>query len=333
LIIQTPSRLHLTLIDLNGTQGRLDGGVGITIKDPRLSLRIEPTDQGIGVHFKDSNKLDNKLKEDYTQKIYNSAINAMKHFQIDSGFDFFVEDTYPAHSGLGSGTQISLATAKLIAAYNGIDIESSQLGKIVGRGGTSGIGVGAFQEGGFIVDGGHSNDEKPGFLPSSASKASPPPILARYNFPEDWDIIIAIPQIEDRVSGSKEVNIFQEFCPIPLRDVERLSHVILMKLMPSVLEKDIVSFGNAINQIQSIGFKKVEMDLQDKLISDILGNMRDSGAAGAGMSSFGPTVYAVTDNNSKDILKSVKEIMPDSEGVSFITKAQNTGAILHDHLK
>jgi beta-ribofuranosylaminobenzene 5'-phosphate synthase len=328
LIIQTPSRLHLTLIDLNGTQGRIDGGVGITINDPQLILRVEPKDHGIGVHFKNSSKLDDALKKDYAQKIHHSAANTLKYFKIDSGFDFFVEKTYPTHSGLGSGTQISLAAAKVIAAYQRIEIASSTLGKIVGRGGTSGIGVGAFQKGGFIVDGGHSHNEKPEFLPSSASKTSPPPILARYDFPEDWKIIIATPQGDDRVSGSKEVNIFQKYCPISLRDVEKLSHTILMKLMPSVLEKDVDSFGNAINQIQNIGFKKVELDLQDQLITDLLENMRNAGAAGAGMSSFGPTVYAVTDTNSKDVLKAAQETMGEFKGFTMITKAQNKGATL-----
>ncbi len=331
MIIQTPSRLHLTLIDLNGTKGRLDGGVGITIKDPQLILRAEPKDQGISVHFKDASNLDTALKEDYMQKIVNSANSALKYFQVDAGFDFFVEKTYPVHSGLGSGTQISLAAAKLVAAYQGINPTSSTLGKIVGRGGTSGIGVGAFQEGGFIIDGGHSHDQKPGFLPSSASKASPPPILARYDFPEDWNIIIATPHRDEGVSGSKEVNIFQEYCPIPLGDVEKLSHMILMKLMPSVLEKDIDSFGDAINQIQGIGFKKVELDLQDQMIYDLLETMRNSGAAGAGMSSFGPTVYAVTDTNSKDVLKAAKETMGDSKGIAMITQAQNTGVILKNN--
>jgi beta-ribofuranosylaminobenzene 5'-phosphate synthase len=41
MIIETPSRLHVTLIDLNGKYGRIDGGVGITIREPKLILEAE----------------------------------------------------------------------------------------------------------------------------------------------------------------------------------------------------------------------------------------------------------------------------------------------------
>ena len=330
MIIKTPSRLHLSLIDLNGALGRIDGGVGITIEEPRLVLRAEQIDSGIEINFTDSKNLDDNLMQDYTQKIQNSAINTINYFELDHGFSFSVEKTYPAHSGLGSGTQLSMATAKIIAALNGIKINSTQLGQIVGRGGTSGIGVAAFQKGGFIVDGGHNIKEKSGFLPSSASSASPPPIIARYDFPEDWNIILAIPQVNNQVSGKKEVNIFQEYCPISRRDVEKLSHLLLMKMMPAVLEHDIDSFGEAVNQIQNIGFKKIELDLQHHLLNDIIMNMREAGACGAGMSSFGPTIYAVTDNNSKDVLKAAQDTMGGFEATSLITRAQNSGALIKD---
>ncbi len=33
--VVSPSRLHLTLIDLNAELGRVDGGAGITLESPR----------------------------------------------------------------------------------------------------------------------------------------------------------------------------------------------------------------------------------------------------------------------------------------------------------
>ena len=36
MIIRSPSRLHLALIDMNGAYGRIDGGIGLTIKDPNF---------------------------------------------------------------------------------------------------------------------------------------------------------------------------------------------------------------------------------------------------------------------------------------------------------
>ncbi len=36
--IVTPSRVHITLIDLNATIGRLDGGMGIALEKPGIVL-------------------------------------------------------------------------------------------------------------------------------------------------------------------------------------------------------------------------------------------------------------------------------------------------------
>ena len=77
MIITTPSRLHLTLIDLNGSCGRIDGSVGITIKDPELVLRLKKSDNNINIHFKDFENLSEKLMQEYSNKIKNSASNIL----------------------------------------------------------------------------------------------------------------------------------------------------------------------------------------------------------------------------------------------------------------
>jgi len=328
MIIKTPSRLHMTLVDLNGSIGRIDGGVGLTIEEPKLILEAENYDNGINISFEESQNLNQELMNDYRVKIENTVNKITNFLKIDSGFKFNVKKVYPAHSGLGSGTQLSLAAAKLVLNLNDHDMDAYQIAKIVGRGGTSGIGVIAFDHGGLIIDGGHKTNEKSGFLPSSTSMASPAPQIARYDFPQDWDIILAIPNVPAGASGQNEVNIFHEYCPIPLNEVQKLSHILLMKMMPSVVEKDLDSFGSAVNEIQDIGFKKIEVKFQDPIINEIMKNMRDAGAAGVGMSSFGPTVYAVTDTNTKDISKIAQSTMKEKGGRIIVTEAKNTGAIV-----
>jgi beta-ribofuranosylaminobenzene 5'-phosphate synthase len=328
LIIRTPSRLHLTLLDLNGIYGRIDGGVGITIEKPCLKLEAEPIDNGIEVLFPNINNKNMNIIEDYTLKIQQSTLKMMDRFKIKGGFRFIVNETYPPHSGLGSGTQLSLAVAKLISIMNNKNLKALDLAKIVGRGGTSGIGVESFENGGFIVDCGHKSIVKPSFLPSSASNAFPPPIMARYDFPMDWKIILVIPNVERGVSGAKEVDAFKNYCPIPLNEVEKLSHLLLMKLMPSILESDLDSFGYSINNIQDIGFKKIENKLQNPFINILMQNLRDAGAVGVGMSSFGPTVYAVTDTNEQDIVSAANDVIKDVGGEIIKTRARNKGAEL-----
>ncbi len=326
LIIETPSRLHITLIDLNGVHGRIDGGVGLTIDDPGLHIEAESSENGIETVFSKSSQKIPGLVEDYSKKIETTALKVFNSLNYSGGFKFKVDTAFSPHSGLGSGTQLSLAVAKLITKLNGHDLNAHELAKIVGRGGTSGIGVESFENGGLIIDGGHKNDEKSSFLPSSASSASPPPIIARYNFPEDWKIILTIPNVERGVSGSKEIDAFQNYCPIPLGDVEKLSHLILMKLMPSVVESDLDAFGSAINSIQSTGFKKIENQLQNSRIKKIMEDLRNSGAAGVGMSSFGPTIYSVTDTNEKNIISTAQKAIDDVGGEIIQTSARNFGA-------
>ncbi len=38
--VRTPSRLHFSLIDLHGGLGRVDGGIGVALETPHITLRI-----------------------------------------------------------------------------------------------------------------------------------------------------------------------------------------------------------------------------------------------------------------------------------------------------
>ncbi|MBO6104976.1 MAG: hypothetical protein J6O99_03650, partial [Methanobrevibacter sp.] len=242
-----------------------------------------------------------------------------------SGFHFKVLEAYPAHSGLGSGTQISVCTAHLMTETAGLKFSSRDLSAMVGRGGTSGIGTFAHDLGGFIVDGGHSLEEKPGFLPSSASKAKPATLIARYEFPEEWDILLAMPEVEETMHDQQEVNVFQTYCPLPKTEVEQVSHLILMNLLPFLLEKDIVNFGWAIKELQKVGFNKLEHSLDSHYLPTMQA-LDDAGAYGTGISSFGPTLYTVFDENNKDIVKAAEELV--GKDRVKVTKAQNHGYVI-----
>ena len=59
-------------------------------------------------------------------------------------------------------------------------------------------------------------------------------------------------------------------------------------------------------------------------------NLRAAGAAGVGMSSFGPTIFAVTDTNEQDIVDAANDALKDVGGEIIITSAQNNGVKLLD---
>ena len=100
-----------------------------------------------------------------------------------------------------------------------------------------------------------------------------------------------------------------------------------MRMLPGIIERDLELFGSSVNAIQGLGFKKVELGLQPKQIPDLLEIMRSSGAACAGMSSFGPTVYAIDDSDMRGVEQAARSFMNDhGGGTTLITSARNKGA-------
>jgi len=321
IIVQTPSRLHLTLIDMHGGSGRVDGSVGIALNEPGILLEVRQS-QVLEVQGCDS----------VTRKrIMDSALQILKGLHAGGNVSITVREYYPSHIGLGSGTQLMLAIARGIAEVYGRSLTIKELALLVGRGGTSGIGTAAFEQGGFIIDGGHTfgrGREKNDFRPSAASRGvRSPPVIVRHEFPADWRILLAMPNLPGGASGMKETDIFKTHCPVPLDEVQVICHEILMRMLPGIIEHDLELFGSSVNVIQSLGFKKVELGLQPKEIPALIEIMRSSGAACSGMSSFGPTVFAIDDTDMQEIEQAAQSFMNDhGGGSSLITSARNKGA-------
>ena len=323
--IETSARLHLSLIDLNGSEGRLDGGIGISLKEPTLRIKCEECNK---TNIRYASKYSQSETNIIDSKIIETTNIIKKYLNIDTDYEFNIQEMYPAHLGLGLGTQLSLSIAKLITSMNDLSMTACQLADIVHRGGTSGIGVHSFDKGGIIIDGGHKTKIKNDFLPSSASHVAPPPLLARYNFPEKWSIILVIPDKHESVSGQKEVNIFQEYTPIKQSDVEKISYLTLMKLMPAVLEEDLNSFSEAVNTIQKLGFKNVERNLQTRNITKLLENMENMDIPCVGMSSFGPTCFGIIEKPTKGIINELKDMIKD-KGKIMVTQGKNNGSKIY----
>lgn len=311
--VVSPSRLHLTLIDLNAEIGRVDGGVGITLESPSLEISASEADT---VEVVGSSLLAGRMLK---------AAKAV--LPPGKGIRVLIKKDLPDHVGLGSGTQAALSVAAAINEIYGLGKSVRELAIAVGRGGTSGIGVAAFENGGFIVDGGHKFKDKGAFSPSAASRMPPGPVLFRRAFP-DWNIVLAIPNTKG-VHDAEEVDIFQKVCPIPLTEVQEISHVILMQMLPALLEEDIDSFGRAVNHFQTAGFKKREVELQPKPVLDVMKYMQDNGASGSGVSSFGPVVYGIVESQgeAEKLRKEVQRMLDESLGGDvLLTKGRNRGA-------
>jgi beta-ribofuranosylaminobenzene 5'-phosphate synthase len=321
VIVSTPSRIHVTLIDMHGGSGRVDGGIGITLDEPGILLEAELSPV-LQVSGGDAATRD---------RIGQVATGVLQSLGTGGNVAITVRSHFPAHVGLGSGSQLSLAVARAVSELYGRHLPVRELARIVGRGGTSGIGTAAFEHGGFIIDGGHrfgNGGEKTDFRPSSASRGiSPPPVISRHDFPEDWRILLATPDMPPGASGGVETDIFRNHCPVPLAEVQELCHEVLMRMLPGIAGRDLDLFGSSVNAVQGLGFKRVELGLQPPQVTDLIGVLRGAGAAGAGLSSFGPTVYAIGDTGMTGIERAAQEFMQETRGgTTILTSARNSGA-------
>ena len=324
--ITTPCRIHLSLIDENGYTGRVDGGIGLMLDQPNVVFEASNSADEFQI------ECDHYYRESI-DVINEKASKIFKAFDISNkNFHFNLTKYYPSHVGLGSKTQLSLAIATAIAKLKDRDIPLRELTKLVERGGTSGIGWRGFETGGFILDAGHEfgkGKEKETFLPSSASISADPAVtIFRYPIPENWRFVIVIPNVKKGAYGDEEINIFQKFAPIPRDEVNEVSHQILMKILPGILKNNLTGFGEGIKRIQKIGFKKIEIDLQDDSVKGLLKFFENYGVKAYGMSSFGPSVVGITESDAEaEKLKDavLEYLKPDGEHV-YISKPNNNGA-------
>jgi beta-ribofuranosylaminobenzene 5'-phosphate synthase len=318
VIVETPSRIHMTLTDLAGDRGRVDGGVGVTLDDPGIVVEAEMNEVL-------------SVRGENADRARAAAKAVIDRFDL-GGADLTVRHCYKQHVGLGGGTQLAMAVGKALCELYGQPASAREIASAAGRGGTSGIGVAAFERGGFIVDGGHSfgpGKEKTDFRPSSASLGvAPPPVILQSDLPESWTFLLAMPEIPKGAHGRREMDVFGTFCPVPRNEVAELCREIMVRMIPAVLEEDLESFGTAVNRVQELGFKKVEVGLQHPLVRSLMEEMRSAGAAGAGLSSFGPTVYAVADSGTREIEAAAMDVMRDVGGEVVVTRSRNSGARL-----
>ena len=164
--IKTPARLHLGLLDTNGSMGRLFGSIGVAIKYPNIVLRAEPSDTLIVEGLE-------------AERVSVFASRFLNRYPISCGAHLTLKFNIPNHVGLGSGTQLALAVGTALTRLGGLDLSIEEIALAVGRGVYSGIGINTFQHGGFVLDGGHLIDRtelssKRRFYSAGLNPAFPP---------------------------------------------------------------------------------------------------------------------------------------------------------------
>ena len=325
-LLKTPSRLHFSLIDLNGSLGRIDGGFGLALQDP--SVQMEFSDEGSQELFiEGATESQRVLITEVLQKFVRVYETSFPCLHI------IVHKAIPEHFGLGSKTQFLLAIAKGLHLLKNISIDIDNLARFVQRGGTSGIGYMAFKTGKFIVDLGHSfgdTAQKSSFLPSSASSAPPALPFLQLSFPEDWLVLLLAFDVPPGANNTKEVNIFQSECPVDQQEVAQIVHHLIYQVIPGILEHDLVPIADAMKFINTNGFKKIEISLQHDIVQQTLMYFSTNYKYPSGMSSFGPTIFMLLPETDRDLISGqitqYLDSLPNIPKYSLkFTTANNTG--------
>jgi len=280
-----PARLHLGFLDLNGGLGRRFGSLGLTI-------------DGIGTRLTAARVAQPGARKSAPPRAQRmlDALTAGR-FAALGPLALTIEATIPEHVGLGSGTQLGLAVAAGVAALAGETVSARALAPLVERGARSGIGIGAFETGGFLVDGGKAAD------------GAPAPIVARAHFPEEWRVILIFDAEGRGLSGAAEIAAFQALPPFPEAMAAQLCRLTLLRLLPGLGEADFAAVADSVGEIGArLGdyFAPVQGGrYASPRVAAVLEWLRAAGFSGIGQSSWGPTGFVfVADRREAQALES-----------------------------
>jgi beta-ribofuranosylaminobenzene 5'-phosphate synthase len=314
VIVTCCARLHMGFFDLNGSTGRMFGSLGVAINAPCTQLEItksaKMTIEGVDSHY-----LSKKI-----EKIVNSL--KITH-DISQDFSVKIIQSIPQHTGLGSGTQMALALGAGLNRLFNLGLTVPQIAALTQRGSRSGIGIGTFEFGGLVVDGGRGNAD------------SPPPIIARHDFPESWPILLIIDSAEQGAHGEHELMAFDALPKAGLEAAQTLAHSLLMQALPALVERDYAAFSRAIYKLQQATgeyFAPAQGGIfKSKSVAEVLNYLYQNNVLCAGQSSWGPTGFAVfqDDLSANATLSVLQQKFSTLNNISFqLVRGNNSGATI-----
>lgn len=307
VMVLAPARLHMGFIDLSGALGRHFGSIGIGLNEINTRLTVTSAERLT-------------VTGPVAERALKCTRQLCQALQVPDKVAIDVVSAIPEHIGLGSGTQMALAIGMGLNRFYGLEISVRDIARITDRGARSGIGIGVFEQGGLVVDGGRG--------PATVT----PPLLARMAVPEDWRFILIFDQRGQGLHGEQEINAFKQLPPFPRREAERLCYLLLMQALPAIAEGNLSEFGAVISELQAaVGehFAPVQGGIfTSPEVAEAINCLRRQGAVAIGQTSWGPTGFCAVQGQERAeaLVSQLRRQFAASQLSFMVVSARNQGA-------
>ncbi|MDO9314639.1 MAG: beta-ribofuranosylaminobenzene 5'-phosphate synthase [Burkholderiaceae bacterium] len=323
--VRAPGRLHLGFLDPGGSLGRRYGSLGLVVDG--FETQVDLSDAN--AHRVTAATPSAQSEIDRAE----SHLHALtRQTGLDQPLHLHLEKLLPAHAGFGSGTQLALAIGRAFAIWHGLEVSSATLAHWLGRGLRSGVGIGGFEQGGLLVDGGPGADGQPA------------PVLSRVALPEDWRVVVVLDSQHHGLSGHEEKRAIAALPQMPQSVAADICHQVLMRVLPGAACAEFAPFAAGITRIQQqLGAHFAPAQGGDPYTSSAVGRLvrwigeaagGESGAA-IGQSSWGPTGFAIlpSQQQAEALVEAARAAQRVASHLTVqIVSGRNHGARLDDRL-
>ncbi len=271
--VRTGSRLHFGLFDTHAPFG----GVGVMIDQPQTTLRISPASAF------DADTADRQRLVEIARRFSQSYFAGQ-----------FADDLPPCrievlsaadpHFGLGSGTQVALATAAGLASFFAAQTSRSDLiHRIAQRGKRSAVGSIGFFTGGLIIEDGSAEDYDCGSW------------WQRAEFPARWRFLLIRPP-SNTLSISGEVE-RHAFASLPAAGQSTRAELTQLgkAIFDSAAASDFKRFAESVTRFNRLSGELFATHqggcYNGPAVTELIDHVASLGATAYGQSSWGPTVF------------------------------------------
>jgi beta-ribofuranosylaminobenzene 5'-phosphate synthase len=285
VLVRVPPRIHLGLLSMHDGAPRINGGIGFAVDQPRAHIEVRESSQ---LSVQDHRPF--PMAPDELAQLTKSLELFTRTHRLRRWADIRIFGGMLTHVGMGSATAIRLGATEALALLNDFPLAREALVAASGRGGTSGIGINSYFDGGLVCDLGRPND-KNSFAPSSQVRLTRLPLALPAIPMPDWPMLLCVSRAIASKTQQEEIAFFKRTTPLPPSASFEASYIALFEIYATVVEGDYAAFCYGVEHMQQTVWKHAERVEYGCALAALDGALHQAGADCVGMSSLGPMLF------------------------------------------